>query len=295
MVRKLYLHAGAHRTGTSSFQLCLAANRQQLETEGYDLAYPGRDGAPEGHLHLRLPKPSHGEDQHGAFVGKVTRALKKHVSGEDQPLVLSEENLLGLIIHFFSGRLYPARRKRLRVFRDELEAVGAEAEHILLIVRPYGDLFVSGFRKHAEDNAVEPFETHAEAMAAFRGGWPEAVKALQNVLKPKSMTVVEYGARGTSSELLVRLLGAEAGAYVEPEYDLNVSATDAALEHLQGIYQAGKVLEREDWQAVITEFAEHGEDRGFARFSEAQSEALATRYRDDLALIGSMEGVTLRA
>ena len=181
------------------------------------------------------------------------------------------------------------------MFRDGLEAVGAEAEHILLIVRPYGDLFVSGFRKHAEDNAVEPFETHAEAMAAFRGGWPEAVKALQHVLKPKSMTVVEYGARGTSSELLVRLLGAEAGAYVEPEYDLNVSATDAALEHLQGIYQAGKVLEREDWQAVIAEFAEHGEDRGFVRFSEAQSEALAIRYRDDLALIGSMESVTLIA
>ena len=103
MVRKLYLHAGAHRTGTSSFQLCLAANRQQLESEGYDLAYPGRDGAPEGHLHLRLPKPSHGEDQHGAFVGKVTRALKKHVSGEDQPLVLSEENLLGLTFIAFLG------------------------------------------------------------------------------------------------------------------------------------------------------------------------------------------------
>lgn len=293
MVRKLYLHAGAHRTGTSSFQLCMAANRGQLEAEGYDLAYPGRDGAPDGRLHLRLPKPSHGDDQFGAFVGKVTRALKKHVSEDGQPLILSEENLLGLIIHFFSGRLYPARRKRLRVFRDGLEAVGAEAEHILLIVRPYEELFVSGFRKHAEDNAVEPFEAHAEAMAAFRGGWPEAVKALQNVLKPKNMTVIEYGARGTSSELLARLLGAEAGAYAEPEHDLNVSATDAALEHLQGIYQAGTSLEREDWQAVIAEFAEQTEDRGFARFSQAQSEALAARYGEDLARISGFEGVTL--
>lgn len=293
MVRKLYLHAGAHRTGTSSFQLCLAANRARLEAQGYDLAYPGRDGAPGGRLHLRLPRPNHGEDQHGAFVGKVTRALKKHVSGTDRGLVVSEENLLGLIIHFFSGRLYPARRKRLRVFRDGLEAVGAQVEHILLIVRPYEELFVSGFRKHAEDNAVAPFGSHAEAMASFRGGWPEAVTALRTVLRPKRLTVMDYGARGSSAALLARLLGAKAQAFAEPVQDLNVSATDAALEHLQQVYQAGEALAREDWQAVIARYAAETEDRGFAAFSAAQSEALAARYETDLARLGALEGVTL--
>jgi len=292
-VRKLYLHAGAHRTGTSSFQLCLAANRSKLEAEGYDLAYPGRDGAPGGMLHLRLPKPRHSKEDLPEFTAKVTKTLMRHVTGDSGGLILSDENVLGLIVHFFSGRLYPARRKRLLAFRGGLEAIEAEVAHILLVIRSYEELFVSGYRKHAEDNSVEPFEAIAQTMTDFSGGWPDTIKAVQNVLKPAAITVIEYGARGESSALLARLLGAEPEAYVEPEEDLNVSATDAALEHLQGIYQAGTELEREAWQAVIAQYADQAEDRGFARFSAAQSEALAARYAQDLEEIGAMEGVTL--
>ena len=48
MNKRIYLHAGAHRTGSSSFQMCLYANRDLLGSMGLDVAYPGRDGVPGG-------------------------------------------------------------------------------------------------------------------------------------------------------------------------------------------------------------------------------------------------------
>ncbi len=291
MSRQVFVHAGAHRTGTSSFQLCLAANRGKLAKLGFDVAYPSRDGAPGGQLRMRLPRPRHKPEELPAFVGKVKRNLGRQVS--DAPkLIVSEENLPGVIVHFFKGRLYPNRKMRLKVFRDALEAVDGQVAQVLFVVRPYDKLFISGFRKHAEDNAVKPFAEHAEAMSNFVGGWPETVQALRNVLGPDKVTVVDYTARGESRALLAQLVGGEAETFVEPERDLNTSATDAAMEHLQALYHAGEKLERAEWQAVIAQFAEQVEDRAFTQFTPEQKTRLDARYAADVAKLAAMDGVT---
>ncbi len=290
MSRQVYVHAGAHRTGTSSFQLCLAANREKLASLGFDVAYPSRDGAPGGQLRMRLPRPRHKPEELPAFVGKVKRNLGRQVS--DAPkLIVSEENLPGVIVHFFKGRLYPNRKMRLQVFADALEAIDGQVAQVLFVVRPYDKLFISGFRKHAEDNAVKPFAEHAEAMSNFAGGWPETVQALRNVLGPERVTVVDYAARGESRELLAKLTGVDADEFDEPARDLNTSATDAAMEHLQGLYHAGKELERPAWQAAIRAFADQTEDRGFTQFTPAQKARLAARYEADLAKLAAMDGI----
>ncbi|MBU2982783.1 hypothetical protein KO498_13280 [Lentibacter algarum] len=292
MSRKIYLHAGAHRTGTSSFQNCLAVNREQLAREGFDLAYPGRDGAPNGQLRMRLPRPRHKPDEQQAFVGKVKRTLKKQVT--DKPkLILSEENLPGVIVHFFKGKLYPNRKPRLQVFRDALEAIDGKVAHVVFVIRPYDDLFISGFRKHAEDNAVKPFAEHAEAMSNFSGGWVETVQALRNVLDPEQLTVVDYAVRGKSRELLGRLTGAAAETYQEPRRDLNTSATDAAMHQLQEIYRSGQTLERAAWQAVIRDNADRRDDLRFTHFTDPQKARLDERYEADKSRLAEMGGITL--
>ena len=52
----LYLHLGAHRTGTSSFQNFLGLNAGRLGDWGVRAVYPGRDGARGGALRLKLPE-----------------------------------------------------------------------------------------------------------------------------------------------------------------------------------------------------------------------------------------------
>ena len=120
MAKKIYVHAGAHRSGTSSFQMCLAENRDVLEAQGYDLAYPGRDGAPRGDLKLRFPG---GRDPEGKVAIMAERAARKIAAVMTDPardLILSEENIPGRIYPMFKGRLFPDASKRAGIMRMAL-------------------------------------------------------------------------------------------------------------------------------------------------------------------------------
>lgn len=293
MSRQIFIHAGAHRTGTSSFQLCMATNRERLEADGFDLSYPSRDGVPGGLLALRLPKPRNRPESIPRFTEKLSKILAGQVSEEREKLILSEENLPGIIRHLFEGRIHPNCRKRLLVFRDAMQSIDGDVKHLLFVVRPYADVFLSGYRKHAEDNAIAPFSELSELMTDFKGGWPRTIKFFRQVLDADRITVVEYGARGDSRMLLARLLEYDADSFIEPQRALNVSATDAALIALQNLYADGADLSRQQWQQIIREHAENTEDLGFAKFNPSQKAKLDAQYADDLAKIRTMRRVRL--
>ncbi len=282
----LYCHVGAHRTGTSSFQMCLHENRQVLEGAGWSAAYPGRDGIPSGKLALRLPGPKDGTAQ--GLVPKAARTLRAHAAG--RPFILSEENIPGRMMHFMQGRFYPAAEARASVLRAAWDGPIA---HVLLVVRPYGQMFSSGFRKRAEDNPVPSFDTLRPKYMAMDRGWPALVEILRDVLRPDQLSVVPYAYRGSSADLLARLVpDLDMSKIEEPHSQVNVSATDAALEALQARYHNGESLTRPEWKAVIEAHANDVAPRGFAAFSEQEEEHWTARYDADLATIAAMDGVT---
>ena len=283
----LYLHAGAHRTGTSSFQMCLHVNRALLEGVGYSVAYPGRDGIPSGTLALRLPGPK--DTDPGRTAAKVARTLADHGGG--RPMILSEENIPGRMMHFMQGLFYPAAEARAQLIRDAWDGPIA---HLVLVVRPYGQLFASGYRKRAEDNPVPPFDTLRPSYMAMDRGWPELAEVLRDTLRPERFTVLPYEKRGTSTSLLTRLVpDLPADALVEPAKDVNVSATDAALAALQDRYHAGDKLDRAAWKTVIDTHAHDRTPLGFAAFSDDEDRVWQQRYYEDLARLAAMDGVTL--
>ena len=282
----LFIHAGAHRTGTSSFQMCLHENRALLEARGWALSYPGRDGIPSGTATLRLPRPR--DEQLGGITVRARRRLAAQSGG--RPLLLSEENIPGRMLHFMKGQFYPATEKRCAVLRD---AWAGPISHVLLVVRPYDQLFVSSYRKRAEDNRVPAFDGLRPNFMRMDRGWPEIVSILRDTLRPETLTVVPYAARGTSAALLARLVpDLPVDALREPARDVNVSAADAALMALQARYAKGEKLARPDWQAVVAAHADDPAPRGFAAFGEDESVVLRDRYEHDLTRISAMEGVT---
>ncbi|MCA0920945.1 hypothetical protein [Pseudooceanicola nanhaiensis] len=286
----VYLHAGAHRTGTSSFQMCLSLNADALRAAGYDLAYPGRDGIPGGNLQLRLPAPRHGPRKVrrlGEAAGAHLAALR---SDATRPLILSEENIPGRMLHFYQGRFYPAAAARARALKTALPGPVA---HLLYVVRPYDTLYVSAYRKRAEDRPVEPFATIRPRLMAMDRGWLELMELLIEQLTPARVTVVDYAARGSSAALLGHLLEADPAGLKEPGQVVNLSATDAALEALQARYARGETLERDAWKAVIAEHAEAQEPRGFAAFTQGEAEDLRARYAADMERLGRMPGVSV--
>lgn len=289
--RTYYIHAGAHRTGTSSLQMCLHRNRAALAAAGYDLAYPGRDGIPSGNLALRLPAGRHGPNQQAAFVPRVAQVIADQATAPDRPMILSEENITGKMFPFFKGEFYPAAEKRIKVLRAGLEG---PVRRLVFVVRPYDELFVSAYRKRAEDNAVDPFDTLVPKMRAMDRGWPELVAALRDGLEPEALTVLPYAKRGDSCTMLKLLVpDLEAVDLVEPARTVNLSATDSALIALQARYRAGERLRRAEWKQLIGAHREDTAPRGFATFPDADRAALRARFDRDLARLSELPGVTL--
>lgn len=291
MGKRIFLHAGAHRTGTSSFQLCLAENRAALEAAGYDLAYPGRDGAPGGRLRLQLPRKRHGAQRVPQFAERLRPHLEGFSPDPARALILSEENIPGLMRNFYDGQFYPGSENRLRSLAS---ALPGPVEHCLFITRDYDALFMSAWRKRAEDNPVPPFADLVPQFMAMDRGWPEIVAELRDLLAPKRLTVIPYDRRGSSVDLLHRLApDLEGVALREPARSLNLSATDAALEALQARYRAGEELKERQWRQVIADHAGQTEPRGLTGFPDADRAALRERYAADLKRLAAMGGVDL--
>lgn len=287
---RVYLHAGAHRTGTSSFQMCLDENADALREAGYDLAYPGRDGIPGGKLKMKLPSPRHGPKKAKDFTAPARAEIDKLCRGRAR-LILSEENIPGRMLHFTQGHFYPAKANRLRILR---EALPGPVEHLVYVLRPYDELFVSAYRKRAEDIAVEPFAHFVPGLMSVTEGWPELVSAFQEHLRPARITVLTYAARGTSRDLLAQLVpGLKVDALREPSRQLNLSPTDAALQELQARYQAGETLGKTQFRAVMDRHAEARGSLGLAAFSEPDRATLRARYSADLGRLRAMPEVTL--
>lgn len=287
---QVYLHAGAHRTGTSSFQMCLDENAEALRAAGYDLAYPGRDGIPGGKLKLKLPSPRHGLKKAKEFIAPARSEIDKRRQGQSR-LILSEENIPGRMLHFTQGQFYPARANRLRVLR---EALPGPVAHLVYVLRPYDELFVSAYRKRAEDIAVEPFSFFVPGLMSVTDGWPELMAAFQEQLQPALITVLSYGARGSSRDLLARLVpGLDADALSEPARQLNLSPTDAALEELQRRYHAGGTLDKAEFRAVMTRHADNRDNLGLAAFADTDRASLRARYAADVERLRDMPGITL--
>ena len=285
-MRQVYIHAGAHRTGTSSFQLCLAENRLALETAGYAFAYPGRDGAPGGRLRLQLPRPRHGVHRVKAFADAI-RVHLNTIADPDRPLILSEENIPGPMRHFYDGRFFPASAKRLATLREAL----GRPKHLLYILRPYAELYVSAYRKRAEDNPVPDFATLRDAFLGMDRGWPELIAEMRDILEPERLTVLAFANRGSSVSLLQRLVTDAPEGLIEPQTQVNLSATDTALVALQQKYRAGEVLKRRSWQKIIRNHADDRAPTGFAAFNDADVAQLDKTWRRDLTAVAELSGV----
>ncbi len=292
MTAEVFIHAGAHRTGTSSFQQCLWDNHGALHGAGYDLAYPGRDGAPGGRLRLRLPRPRHGEKRKDQFARAVAAHLAEICPDQRGKVLISEENIPGPMRHFYEGKFFPAAEKRIAALAQGIGPVA----HVVYVLRPYAALYASAWRKRAEDNPVPPFADLADRFAQMDRGWPAIVSALRDGLKGARFTVLDYGQRGRSVDLLRRLVpDLTAADLTEPEDVVNLSATDAALEALQARYHAGETLDRVAWKAVLASHASDEASRGLTDYPGPVRQALETRYARDLEQIDGMEGVTFVA
>lgn len=290
MVKRICLHLGAHRTGTSSFQLCLYENTPLLKEAGFDVAHPKRDGVPKGRLRLKLPRKRHGAHRVPEYAEGVRAHLAKLGPDPARGLILSEENIPGIMRNFYDGQFYPGSENRLATLAA---ALGARPEVCLFVLRSYDELYASHFRLAAIERAMPPFADLAPVFAGIEKGWPQIVTEIRDILRPERLLVLPYARRGSNTELLRAMVpDLPAGVLREARKSLNVSPTDSALEVLQRTYHAGAEYDAARAEQIMAEHRDIHEDRGFSAFSEAQRDGLRAKYEADLETIQAMDGVT---
>jgi hypothetical protein len=291
MNKRSYLHLGAHRTGSSSFQQCLYENRKILSGLGFDIAYPDRDGVPDGLLRMKLPRKRHGERRVGQFAPKLRAHLESLTQKKKHSLVLSEENIPGLMRHFSEGLFYPGSKKRLATVAQALEK---RPEACLYIVRSYDELFTSRYRLNSAKRPMRPFHEIEPALMDVDRGWIEIVTEIRDTLRPKKLYVLPYEVRGSSTELLRTLLCLpDTLALEEPEKNLNVSLSDAALAKVQQNFTDASDSCADSTTGTNPDFPATAHHPHSAEFSDGNKSILMERYAIALEHLQNMEGVVL--
>ncbi len=288
---RVLIHVGAHRTGSSAFQMFLDLNADALRAQNLDLAYPSRDGAEGGKLRLFLPAPTHERAAVDWRVGKASYNLARQVTDPDRRLVLSEENLLGRLDPFARGRFYPFCAARTRFLARVLK--GRQVGRILLVVRPYDSMFVSAFRKLSEYREMPDFNATRAEMTAFEGdGWPEVALTLIRELAPRKLMILPYQRPRREVDLARALVpGLQTEGLREPAHPVNASLSDAALIELQKRYAAGEPSNRAVTEQLRAEYADAEPPRPYAAFTPEQKTALRARYEADLSTLRLLMGV----
>jgi hypothetical protein len=255
----------------------------------FSLGYPGRDGIGGGNLKLRLP-PVTAVERRKIKFSEYNRLHLETLFPKNQDVILTEERLLGKAKAFYKGRFYREASMNAHFLNDFFEG---NIVQVLVVVRSYVSLFKSCYRKQAEDNLVADFSELSKGFFKIKRSWTDVIKDISQAIPDANIKVVEMGARGKSRDLLSRLLGTiPEGGFCDELESLNSSPTDSAVLALQTRYKRGESLCRDDWQAVIREFADIKDDLGVTKYDPQLEKILKDRYARDLENIPKIKGVT---
>ncbi|MCU9848639.1 hypothetical protein OEZ60_11545 [Defluviimonas sp. WL0024] len=284
----IVVHAGAHCCGAEEYQRFLGANRAALTAAGYDLAYPGRGGAPGGTFDCGFPEPRHQGISLDAIVGAIATALAD-LGAEGRGLILSEHDLAGHMASLLAGRFYPVALKRAEALR---QALGRPVDRLVVAIRPYEDLFACAWRRFALDRQMEPFAEYVPAMAGFSGGWTETVTALRDGLEAGRVTVL-VGPQHPLDLMAHLVPGLRlADPVVLPEAP---AITDSAIAMIQRHYGQGARFAPGQRDRILAFHATQPQVAPETGFAATQLTALRARYAEDLDRLAGLAGVELVA
>jgi len=269
----VYLHLGAHRTGTTAFQAFLQANRARLAARGTALWLPA--DLRGGPLEALAARPG------GRARALADLPLKRHLAqalarleaaGHGR-LIVSEENLLGTMAGCLAAAApYPqagARLARLgRLFSGRIVRVG-------IGLRGYDTWWASVMAFRLLRGGPVPDAALLDRLARSPRGWAEVLEEIRAALPGRPVACWRFEACvNRPQRVLARLTGEPAPAAMLPAgHGRNAAPCAARL--------AAHLADR-GAPVLPPGLAAPAGDR-WRPFSQGQAEALAARYEADLA------------
>ena len=227
---QVFIHAGFHKTGTTSFQNLIRANRSLAPTDvGFLLAHdPLADNLRSA---LRDFHRNQGPDEVSVLRARLTAILANFKQTGVSKLVISLEVISGLMPDASLGNLYPTGRLALA----EICRVFAGQEITLLFSVRGGAAWIRSL--HAHQSSKPGFTVRAEEFASaekFRLlDWSKVIAALTESLPVKTnvshLEATTNSRLGPASDFLPLFLPPEAIALWQPVARANTGLTPAAV------------------------------------------------------------------
>ena len=206
--RRVFLHIGLHKTGTTYLQNILRANRARLADQG--VLYPGGEGQPAQVFAVwdllgRRPRGSTDARISGAWAATVDV-----INGSDQPAVLLSDEHLSLAT--------------LRQARTAVAAFDGAEVHVVVTARDLARVLVSAWQEEVKNRGAWTWSQFAGAVRdpevaarnPARGFWvrqdlPAILETWQAAVPTERIHVVTVPPAGAPPELLLERFASVVG------------------------------------------------------------------------------------
>jgi hypothetical protein len=269
---EVFLHMGAHRTGTTTFQRTLQQNHRDLSKNGVTFWGPRmtRGGMFSGLL--RGDDAEAGETRRliARNQGVIRLEMDRMQARGQKRLLVSEENMLGgLRANLRAQVLYPGLEARLARFAG---AFGPVTTRIGLAIRPYETYWASAYAQGIPQGHRVPEEADLDRLVTQPRTWRHVIGDLARAFPRADIVVWEW-------DRLVARPRAQLALMAGPVRGLNLRA---------GQDRHNASAPREVLRAMVADrggdaFRRIAEGTGpYQPFDQHHIEALQARYREDL-------------
>lgn len=293
-VTDVFLHLGAHKTGTKYQQAWLAANREFLAAQGSRFI-PGRRIRAD----VRRWRWNPSREKIPASLPKLFAEL---TNLRRRSCVLSWEGMLGPMDLSATRTIYPNSRVILEVLRDHLRDSNTKVAYA---VRDYGGWVESSYKWMVRLERSYTFEEYMEGVELDALTWVTTVTAMRELFGAENTLVWSHEAYRRDSatgmeELLRFLYGADVDFSEVKRLDSeerNVSPNAKGCEFARGVHH---LLEQSDLfskrdrkhlNPLLRLFVDQHFDRDFdpeppVLLDEATKKYLTSRYETDCRELG---------
>lgn len=272
---ELFLHIGAHRTGTTAMQDMLAAQPAVLAGKGVAALV-------HAELEARVPGLARVARREGweslrTGLENATRGARK--------VLISDENIIGdMGWNIRSGSFYWRARERLEAWHEFL---GRPPRRIGLGIRGYESYWLSAHAlelsyRPAPKGGIATFAAARDGMAAAERGWLDLVDDIRTVFAESELFVWPVEARLPVEEIAQHLVD-ERLALVAPPPAVNAAPAPGLIPAMEDKRAAEPGIGRAAMRAWLADQAA----RPFDGFTGAQSARMAARYEADIAALAA--------
>ncbi|MCV3766641.1 hypothetical protein [Rhizobium sp. TRM95796] len=214
---RVNVHLGVHKTATTFIQAQLH-DHGSLLAEG-SIRYAGISAVRQNFTKLfdalAWTDAISGAMARPLLARRLEALIRSH--GRGDTFILSDENLLGLIsANYWTGRLYPAAHRRIRMLDSLLK--GREA-HYFLSIRRYPDYLTSSWLQLASRGKAPAFDRYLAKFKPDCRGWAEVVADMAAACGADKLTVWTYDWLSANPARVFGLL-APSVAFVVPDEEL---------------------------------------------------------------------------